>query len=891
MKSRLPRDRWLAGLAVIALLLGMLAGCQPTYMTEKMWQDTHACLPRDLEQKHEPLTNPIIPLTAQPATVLDPERPPRYLNLQEAIAIALEDGNVFSRAPEGRADDFLLAFNAPASLNGQSEKIRVLSINNPITFAAIDTSIARFDPIWISTINWIGTDSISGVPNLPGYLQTVPGQTATFQTALVKALPTGGVAELSFLTDYRQLTNTAQNNFAAVGPFNPQYSARVSVGFEQPLWRDWGVEINQLLSRFPSVLGQGFLGTNIFTGFNNHQNATSAFVDRQTEGILISRLRFDQQRTEFERNVHIMVKNVEIAYWNLYDKYGQLYAFEENLRILYRAEQESYNKTQVLGGREGAGAPQYNLVLGQYHEFRGERLRALHEVLDAERQLRRLLNLPIEDGTRLVPITPPTVAEFRPEWKSSLKDALTLRPELQLARDNLRYHQYLLSIQKNNMKPDLRAYFRVEPFGDGNTLTGNGTVLDGSNTLVPTNALKSLATQHLLDYQIGLNLQIPLGYRAEMAAVRAARLELTQAYLVLRDQEERATSFLGTQFEELAYWWFAITVHRAERLGYYESLRTRIALIKAGKQGQDYSDPSFLDAQRRYAAALVKEYDAIAQYNISLARLEYAKGTVLRYNNIHIAEGALPECVQERAVEHEKERTRSLVVHERPDALKQPGRLVGTKETAPPPVDGWLPAPPDAGPGWEPPPPTPEKKPAPAAQEKKPEPIAPKFVPAQMDGRGNLLPVDQRVEQPAPRIVPAKSEQRWTIKRVELPKPEPLPTMEEPVIEFKGTGTKTTPAPAPLPTLESTPLPKTGAATLPPRTQASSGFITLEEAVAPRIVRGAVGDLNVIEIADAGVKRVHHARRGRRAADRARRRRRPERHRDRHHGTQVTVFV
>src|SRR5205823_321646 len=92
-----------------------------------------------------------------------------------------------------------------------------------------------------------GTDAISGVPNLPGYLGTVPGQTATFQSSLIKAFPTGGVAELSFLTDYRLLNNQSNNPFA-FGPLNPQYSARVSVGFEQPLWRDWGVEINQLLS-------------------------------------------------------------------------------------------------------------------------------------------------------------------------------------------------------------------------------------------------------------------------------------------------------------------------------------------------------------------------------------------------------------------------------------------------------------------------------------------------------------------------------------------------------------------------------------------------------------------------------------------------------------------
>ena len=65
----------------------------------------------------------------------------------------------------------------------------------------------------------------------------------------------------------------------------------------------------------------------------------------------------------------------------------------------------------------------------------------LVSVLQAERNLRGILGLPIEDGCRLVPITPPTMAPFRPDWCTSLQDALTLRPELVLARDNLRQAQ------------------------------------------------------------------------------------------------------------------------------------------------------------------------------------------------------------------------------------------------------------------------------------------------------------------------------------------------------------------------------------------------------------------------------------------------------------------
>ncbi len=51
-------------------------------------------------------------------------------------------------------------------------------------------------------------------------------------------------------------------------------------------------------------------------------------------------------------------------------------------------------------------------VKGQYEEFRGERTNSLAAVLEAERNLRRIIGLKLEDGTRLVPITAPTLAHY-----------------------------------------------------------------------------------------------------------------------------------------------------------------------------------------------------------------------------------------------------------------------------------------------------------------------------------------------------------------------------------------------------------------------------------------------------------------------------------------------
>jgi hypothetical protein len=88
-----------------------------------------------------------------------------------------------------------------------------------------------------------------------------------------------------------------------------------------------------------------------------------------------------------------------------------------------------------------------------------------------------------------------------------------------------------------------------------------------------------------------------------------------------------------------------------------------------------------LDSQRRLALALQKEYEAVAEYNSTLARFEWAKGSIMVHDNVTISEGPLPECVQGRAVENERQRTSGLILMERPTArpITHPGFLAGDK--------------------------------------------------------------------------------------------------------------------------------------------------------------------------------------------------------------------
>lgn len=661
--------RWLAG-GLGTLLLTLAAGCgQQCFLSREVYCQAYADLLPQTETDPKIASKPLTGANPAPPDINSPDRPPRYMTLDEALAIALETGRSSTRAGigNGEFDENLVNFQlGNNSLVNQSDRIRVLSLNPAVAQSTMEAALARFDAVWVSSMSWTNTDELQ-----QGLQSFQNGQTSTFISGLVKPLATGGFGSVSYQTDYRMLSNPPTGNFTVL---NPQYTTRLVLGFEQPLWQSFGVDINQILPRLPNLTGNS-LPQQMAQGVNQRQSelATASFLPTLgNTGILVARLQFDQSRAEFERNVQAMILQAEVAYWKLYQAYGRLYAFEEVLRIAHSAWMTAKANLDV-----GRGPPEkYYPVRAQYEEFRGERTSALGEVLDRERKLRAILGLPPEDGSRIVPITPPTLAPFLPDWDCALRDAVNLRPELVIARENVRAQQYNMALAKNLLKPDLRFFANYAPVGFGTSLQGDGTFLDGSKTPRNSNALASLASAHYADWTMGLNMNIPLGFRFEHAATRAARLGLMQSLILLRDQEERAKLALTNQYQKLAEWHRLIETRRAERFGYREWVRTQLEKVNAGTLAP--GDLTVLDAQRRFASALVKEYEAIAEYNNVLVRFEWTKGTILRFNNIHIADGQVPVCAQVRAVEHERERSRALVLAERPaDPVAQPGRHAG----------------------------------------------------------------------------------------------------------------------------------------------------------------------------------------------------------------------
>jgi outer membrane protein TolC len=653
--------RWKPGLAGLTLTLAVLSGCKQQTWSPECDRDhvTPGGLSMNFETDPHASIEPSHLSVPPPATVRDPDRPPRYVSLAECIALALENGNIGSQSPlfPGIQNDTLVSF-AGSSVVG-SDAIRVLALDPAVIGANIERSLAKFDVNWVSSMTWQKQDN--AVSNVLGNFQN--GDLGALSTSLAKPLPTGGLVGITWSTDYTKLAAPPANSAFV----NPSYRPKLQVGFEQPLLRGYGVEINQLLDTHPASNNSLGLVTN----------------PAQADGILITRLRFDQQRAEFERNINFLLLNVEQAYWNLYGAYFNLYAREQALRAAFATWQ--INKARFEAGR--IAVQDLAQTRAQFEQFRSQRITALGTVLENERQLRGLIGLASSDGCRLVTVDSPTLAPYQPDWCEALQETLAHRPELLLSRQDLKAQQLNLMKQANFLRPDLRVFATYD-------INALGTRLDGPAAVDPQtpdgNALASFTDNRFNNWQVGLRMNVPLGFRDGHAALRQARLNLARSYGTLVDQEHKAERFLTFEYRRLFEYYEQIQLLRNQREANAQQLEARFQEFRVGRGTLDV----LLESQRNFADSLASEYQAIVNYNNALVGFQFAKGTIIAYDNVVISEGALPGCAQVKATDHLRERTRALVLRERPG----PDR---TKAEMPHPTDLLQPHPPAVPPAAE----------------------------------------------------------------------------------------------------------------------------------------------------------------------------------------------
>lgn len=452
---------------------------------------------------------------------------------------------------------------------------------------------------------------------------------AVVQSQISKRAVTG--SEFSFRHNIEYDSNNAPSNL-----FPSAWNVNFETEFRQPLLQGNGMQFNRIA------------GPSTVPGIYN--------------GVLIARINSDMELTDFEISVRDFVSNVENAYWDLYFAYRDLDAKVKarnaaldtwrRVRALYDAERkggEAFKEAQAREQyfrfqEEVENALSGRLIDGTRSDngFSGGTFRANGGVHVAERRLRMLIGLAPTDGRLLRPADEPLSAPIAFDWSEVTRESVLRRPELRRQRFETRRRELEWTASKNFLLPRFDAVGRYRWRGFGHDLLD-----DDSDNPPFDNAYEDLTGGNFQEWQVGLELTVPIGYRRGFAAARNAELLLCRSRAILREQEHLVLHELSAAVADMerAYVVSQTTFNRLD------AARIQLESVKAEFDADRAPLDLFLDAQRRLADAESRHHRSLAEYAIAVKNVHFAKGTLLDYDGVYLSEGGWPEMAYRDAAE------------------------------------------------------------------------------------------------------------------------------------------------------------------------------------------------------------------------------------------------
>ena len=159
------------------------------------------------------------------------------------------------------------------------------------------------------------------------------------------------------------------------------------------------------------------------------------------------------------------------------------------------------------------------------------------------------------------------------------------------------------------------------------------------------------------ELEVGLQLNVPIGYRQQFAGVRHSELNLCRERAILREQEHAITHGLADAVASLEASYESIRLAYNRLVAAEEVAKSREAKFEAGRTAiQD-----LLEAQRRLADAETNYYQSRVTYAAAITNIHFEKGTLLGYNGVQLSEGA---WCDRACLDHRREQFRHKYVEE-----------------------------------------------------------------------------------------------------------------------------------------------------------------------------------------------------------------------------------
>ncbi len=442
--------------------------------------------------------------------------------------------------------------------------LKIQSFSTDIARESLNVATAAFEPTFSATFQRFSQTDGPVLAN-----QRI--DTTTTRVGVAQLIPTGAQVSLSGTVDRNAQT------YASSYPFNPAYNSDVALTVTQPLLRGAGPAVNR------------------------------AAIARSRLGVGIARLNFKSQVLQ-------VVRDTEVAYYNLVFAREQLKVKEHSLGLAQRLYDENKIRRQtgvatdldVMSAEVGIATARNGVVTAQ---------QAVHNSEDALVALIGQFEFDQPLGTvALLPYQEPT-----PAFDLSYKLARDHQPDYLAAQDAIKQLQLDARTARNAALP---------------TLNLGGTV--GYNGLDHTarGAIDSASNGDGHNWELDLTLSVPWGLHADRARYRAAMAGLRQEETRLRQLDQNLLVQVRSAVRAVDTNQQSVEINReATRLA-TSQYELELARFKAGLS----TSRLVLQVQDDLETARVNELLAEVNLRIAISNLHQLESSSLQQYHIAIAD-------------------------------------------------------------------------------------------------------------------------------------------------------------------------------------------------------------------------------------------------------------
>ncbi|OYP33115.1 TolC family protein [Rhodopirellula sp. MGV] len=505
----------------------------------------------------------------------------------------------------------------PLTTDGAGNRLLSRGVQRANQIGGVEDALAEFDAVASGFIDLSTTDRPQNVGAGNSINPQISvAQNTTQQSAISKRLGTGGVATLRQQTIYTR-NNSQISSFSRLYPSD--YTALLEAQIQHPLARNRGTFVN----RIPVMLAS------------------------MNEDIAIA---------TYEAQVRNLVRNVEVAYWDLYLSYRSV----STATIARDSAQATAQFTKLNLEKGNATIQELSQAVSQYWNQQRRLTAALNGsnlpgddrfgVYGRERALRELIGLSPTDKRLIRPIDEPTLARVEFDWWESVAQALYLSPELREKKYRIKQGELELALAKNQVLPQVDLSFLYRWVGLGDTLGP-----PGRGDSFPANGSSALAELTSGDYQeaqVRLDISMPIGLRREHLRIRNAQMTLRIREDNLSDSERLLVSQLSDAVAKVASHYSMMQFAANEWQQSEQEVDAR--LLEYYKGFRDVN--VVLQSQQRRAEAQISYYRALTEYNKSINYVDFLRGTLLANNGITLREGPWNTKAYCDALERARER-------------------------------------------------------------------------------------------------------------------------------------------------------------------------------------------------------------------------------------------